>query len=415
MPDRTAAAIAHAYRREWASVLAATARFTRDLDLAEDATADAFAAAVKTWPRDGVPRSPGGWLTTTARRRAVDVMRRRQALRSKLPLLVEPVGADSVEDAVVEDEPAVTDDLLRLLFTCCHPALAREAQVALTLRLLCGLSTAEVADAFLVSESTMAARVTRAKKKIAGARIPYRVPLAAELPERLDAVLTAVHLVFTAGHTAGSDQLVRPELVARAIALARTLVEVMPDEREARGLLALTLLTDARRQTRIDAAGNLVLLADQDRTAWDRAAIDEGRRLVSESLRGGRPGRFVLRAAIAALHAEAPRWAVTDWRQIVGVYDVLLAAWPSPVVALNRAVAVSMVDGPQAGLDEIALLEQDPTLDGYRYLPAARADLLRQLGRHSEAAAAYRLALDHTPAGPEREFLRVRLAEVDAG
>ncbi|CAN5891521.1 sigma-70 family RNA polymerase sigma factor [soil metagenome] len=413
MPDRTAAAVADAYRREWAYVLAATARFTHDLDLAEDATADAFATAVETWPRDGVPRSPGGWLTTTARRRALDALRRRQTLRSKLPLLVEPAGADSVEDAVLEDEPAVTDDLLRLVFTCCHPALAREAQVALTLRLVCGLSTAEVAASFLVSESTMAARVTRAKKKIAAARIPYRVPLAAELPERLDAVLTVVHLVFTAGHTAGSDQLVRPELVSRAIALARTLVEVMPDEREARGLLALTLLTDARRQTRIDSAGHLVLLADQDRTAWDRSAIAEGRRLVSESLRGERPGRFALQAAIAALHAEAPRWADTDWRQIVGLYDVLLGAWPSPVVALNRAVAVAMADGPRAGLDQLALIEDDPRLAGYRYLPTARADLLRRLGRRDEATAAYREALAHTDAGPEREYLLHRLAEVE--
>ncbi len=259
-------------------------RLTRDLDLAEDATADAFAAALQTWPRDGVPRSPGGWLTTTARR-ALDAMRRGQTLRNKLPLLVEPASYAAMEGAMLEDPPAVADDLLRLVVTCCHPALSREAQVALTLRLLCGLSTAEVADAFLVSESTMAARVTRAKKKIAAACIPYRVPAAAELPERLDAVLTVVHLIFTAGHPATTDQLVRPELVVRAVHLARTVVAVMPDEREARGLLGLILLTDARRATRLDAAGKLVLLADQDRTRWDHTAISEGRRLATESLR----------------------------------------------------------------------------------------------------------------------------------
>jgi len=387
-----AAAVARAYREQWASVLATTARLTRDLDLAEDATADAFAAALQTWPRDGVSRSPGGWLTTTARRRALDAMRRDQTLRNKLPLLVEPANCAAVEGAVLEDPPAVADDLLRLVFTCCHPALSREAQVALTLRLLCGLSTAEVADAFLVSESTMAARVTRAKKKIAAARIPYRVPAAAELPDRLDAVLTVVHLIFTAGHTAATDQLVRPELVTRAVHLARTVVATMPDEREARGLLGLILLTDARRPTRLDATGKLVLLADQDRPRWDHTAISEGRRLATESLRGGRPGRFA-RSSVSMM---------------------LLAAWPSPVVSLNRAVAVSMVDGPQAGLDELAQLRDDPRLAGYRYLPATRADLLRQLGRFREATAAYRAALEHSDAGPERAFLQARLAEVDA-
>ncbi|MBA2738235.1 MAG: RNA polymerase sigma factor [Nocardioidaceae bacterium] len=398
-------------------MLAATALVTRDIDVAEDATADAFAAAVETWPRDGVPRSPGAWLTTSARRRALDVMRRGQTLRTKLPPLVEPQSTEPVEDLVVETVDgvglAVPDDRLRLVFTCCHPALAREAQVALTLRLVCGLSIADIAAAFLVSQSTMAARVTRAKAKIAAARIPYRVPLAAELPERLDAVLTVVHLVCTVGHGGGGERLVRPELVARAVQLARTLLSLMPDEREVRGLLALIVLTDVRRTGRLDAAGRLVLLEDQDRTGWDRAAIAEGHRLVTASLRGGRPGRFTLQAAIAALHAEAPRWADTDWRQIVGLYDLLLEAWPSPVVALNRAVAVAMADGPQAGLDHLDLLRADPTMDGYRYLPSARADLLRRLGRDAEAAAECRLALDHTDAGPERAFLLGRLAAVD--
>ena len=283
----------------------------------------------------------------------------------------------------------IADDRLRLIFTCCHPALAREAQVALTLRLVCGLTTAEIAGAFLVSETTMAARVTRAKKKISAARIPYRVPAAPELPDRLDAVLTVIHLLYTTGHTApaGAD-LVRADLVDRAIGLARMVHELMPDEREVRGLLALLLLTDARRAARLDGAGRLVLLKDQDRSQWDQAEIAEGTALVVAALRGAlrrRPGRFALQAAIAAVHAEAPSYAATDWPELLALYDLLLRAWPSPVVALNRAVVVSMVDGPAAGLAEIARLEEqdgpDARLAGYHYLPAAKADLLRQLGR----------------------------------
>jgi RNA polymerase sigma-70 factor (ECF subfamily) len=415
-----AIAVADAHRREWAFVLAATARVAGDIDVAEECVQDAYVAALEAWTRQGVPRNPAAWLTTAARNRAIDRLRRDSTLRRKLPLLIEPDAvADAVADAAAAarpdgpDGPAIPDDRLRLVFTCCHPALAREAQVALTLRLVCGLSTAEIAQAFLVTEPTMAARVTRAKKKISGARIPYRVPGATELPERLDAVLTVVHLLYTTGHTApGGGQLVRADLVDRARLLARMLLALMPDEPEVRGLLALLLLTDARRATRCAPDGRLLLLAEQDRAQWDRPAIDEGIALVRVALCGGRPGRFALQAAIAALHAAAPSYAGTDWPQIVRLYDLLEQAWPSPVVALNRAVALAMAEGPAAGLAEISALERDGRLDGYRYLPAAKADLLRRLDRRTEAAAAYRAALDLTADGPEREFLTRRLAEV---
>jgi RNA polymerase sigma-70 factor (ECF subfamily) len=287
--------------------------------------------------------------------------------------------------------------------------------VALTLRLVCGLTTAEIAQAFLVSEPTMAARVTRAKKKISAARIAYRVPGEAELPDRLDAVLTVVHLLFTTGHTApGGPRLVRADLVDRAIGLARMLRELMPDEREVRGLLALLLLTDARRATRTDAAGRLLLLEDQDRSQWDRAAIEEGISLVPGALRGGCPGRFALQAAIAALHAEAPSYATTDWPQVLALYGELLRAWPSPVVALNRAVALAEVDGPEAALAELDELSQDGRLAGYHYLPAAQAALLRRLGRRAEAADAYRAALELASNEAERDFLGRRLAALSA-
>ena len=411
------AAIADAHRREWAFVLAATARVAGDLDLAEECVQDAYAAALAAWTRQGVPRNPAAWLTTTARRRAIDVLRRDQVLRAKLPLLIEPdppvAGSAPPASAGGDEDEVIPDDRLRLIFTCCHPALAREAQVALTLRLVCGLTTPEIAQAFLVSEPTMAARVTRAKKKISAARIPYRVPGEAELPDRLDAVLTVVHLLYTTGHTAPAGPgLVRPDLVERAIGLARMLHALMPDEREASGLLALILLTDARRATRADASGRMLLLAEQDRSRWDSAAIAEGAALVPAALRGGRPGRFVLQAAIAALHAEAPSYGETDWPQIAALYDVLLRAWSSPVVALNRAVAVAMAQGPAAGLAQIGELEADGRLAGYRYLPAVKADLLRRLGNHEEAARAYCDALALSDNDAEREFLAGRLAEV---
>jgi RNA polymerase sigma-70 factor, ECF subfamily len=423
------AAVADAHRREWAFVLAATARVARDIDVAEECVQDAYVAALDAWSRQGVPRNPGAWLTTAARRRALDVHRRDRTLRSKLPLLIEP-GSPAVTLSHPADDPAaaglaaggqdeaIPDDRLRLVFTCCHPALAREAQVALTLRLVCGLATAEIARAFLVPEPTMAARVTRAKKKISAARIPYRVPGPAELPDRLDAVLTVIHLLYTTGHTApAGPDLVRAELVERAIGLARMLCELMPDEREARGLLALLLLTDTRRATRSAADGRVALLEEQDRSRWDRAAIAEGTGLVTGGLRGrpGPPGRFLLQAAIAAVHAEAPSYADTDWPQLLRLYDELLNAWPTPVVALNRAVAHAMTDGPEAGLADIEAIERDGRLAGYRYLPAARADLLRRLGRHQDAAEAYRTALGLTENAAERAFLAGRIAEVRGG
>jgi RNA polymerase sigma-70 factor, ECF subfamily len=413
-------AVADAHRREWAFVLAATVRVARDLDLAEECVQEAYVTALDAWKRDGVPARPGAWLTTTAKRKALDALRRGQTFRSKLPLLVEPDEPDEADmnDPTVIDTiegGAVPDDRLRLIFTCCHPALSREAQVALTLRLICGVSTGDIAQAFLVSKTTLAARLTRAKKKVSAARIPYRVPQKHELPERLDAVLAVIHLLYTTGHTAPSgDRLVRADLVERALDLARMLRELMPEEREVKGLLALLLVTDARRSTRTDDQGRLLLMEEQDRSAWDRVAIEEGHKLVVDSIRGSNAGRYGLQAAIAALHAQAPSHAETDWPQVLTLYDELLKVWPSPVVALNRAVAVAMVRGPKAALNEVEVLERDGRLSGYRYLPATKADLLRRLGRHPEAAIAYRAALNLTDNEAERKFLSARLAESSA-
>ena len=405
-----ARAVADAHRREWAYVLAATVRVTRDLDTAEEAVQDAYVRALETWERDGVPAAPGAWLTTVARRLALNLVRRRRTLEAKLPLLLEP---DSGDDEQEPQDPAmetIPDDRLRLVFTCCHPALALEAQVALTLRLVCGVATADVAHAFLVPEATMAARITRAKRKIAAARIPYAVPAAAELPARVDAALTVIHLLYTTGHTArAGERLVRDELTARALDLARMLRALLPADREAAGLLALLLVHEARRSTRTDPAGRMVRLADQDRARWDRAAIAEADALVVAALRAGPPGRFLLQAAIAALHAQAPSYERTDWPQILALYDALLRVWPSAVVALNRAVALSMVDGPEAALAEVDALEAGGRLAGYRYLPATRADLLRRLGRDAEAASAYAEALALTGNAAERAFLEERL------
>ncbi|MGY1775544.1 RNA polymerase sigma factor [Geodermatophilus sp. SYSU D00804] len=407
--DAVAAAVADAHRREWAFVLAATVRVTRDLDVAEECVQDAFAAALTDWAAHGVPARPGAWLTTAARRRALNVLRHRGVERRHLPLLVE----EDVAPALVDEAHGYPDDRLRLVVTCCHPALDRPAQVALTLRLVCGLSTAEVARAFLVPTATMAARLTRAKKKIAVARIPYRVPPPAELPERVDAVLSVVHLLFTIGHTtpAGED-LVRHDLVERSVGLARMLRRLLPGDAAVAGLLALLLLTDARRETRTGTDGRLLLLEEQDRTRWDRAAIAEGVALVREALRARPPSRYALQAAIAAVHAESPSWADTDWAEIVALYGVLTAVWPSPVVALNRAVAVGFASGPAAGLAALDELAAEPQLAGYGYLPAARADLLRRLGRVAEARDAYAEALLLTENAVEREFLAGRLREL---
>jgi RNA polymerase sigma-70 factor (ECF subfamily) len=394
-------------------VLASTVRVTRDLDAAEEAVQDAYVEALRTWARDGVPRRPGAWLTTVARRRALNGLERRHTLARKLPLLVEPEEAPVPGADVPPGSGAVPDDRLRLIFTCCHPALAPEAQVALTLRLVCGVATPDIAHAFLVAEPTMAARITRAKKKITTARIPYSVPTAGALPARLDAVLTVVHLLYATGHAAPSgDDLVRDDLTGRAVALARLLVALLPGAPEAAGLLALLLVHEARRATRTDAEGRLVRLEDQDRSRWDRDLVAEADRLLVAALPAAPPGRFTLQAAIAALHAQAPTYEATDWPQIVTLYDALLAVWPSPVVALNRAVAVAMVDGPAVALAEVDALAAGGRLAAYHYLPATRADLLVRLGRHAEAADAYRAALALHPNGPERDFLEGRLADL---
>ncbi len=420
LPDAAAvaAAVADAHRREWAFVLAATVRVTRDLDAAEECAQEAFASALTDWRASGIPARPGAWLTTAARRRALNVLRSRGVERRHLPLLVEedtvPGPGDGADDGTdgAGGRP-IPDDRLRLVVTCCHPALDRSAQVALTLRLLCGLSTAEVARAFLVSEPTMAARITRAKKKIAVARIPYRVPSAAELPERVDAVLSVVHLLFTTGHAPpAGEELVRRDLVERSIQLCRMLRRLLPEDRSVAGLLALLLLTDARRETRSAADGRLLLLEEQDRTRWDGGAIAEGVALVREALRARPPSRYALQAAIAAVHAEAPSWDDTDWREIVALYGVLVDVWPSPVVALNRAVAVGFAEGADAGLAALDALGGEPQLAGYGYLPAARADFLRRLGRVEEARDAYTEALLLTANAVERRFLADRLREV---
>jgi RNA polymerase sigma factor (sigma-70 family) len=415
------AAVADAHQREWARVLAATAALARDLDLAEECVQDAYAAALRTWPTAGVPENPGAWLTTTARRRAIDAIRHDAALRARLPLLVEPEGepgepaaaeAAADEAAAASLSEALPDERLRLIFICCHPALAQEAQVALTLRLVCGMGVPDIARAFLVSEPAMAARITRAKKKISVARIPYRIPRAGELGDRLAAALAVIHLLFTAGHTAPSGaSLVRADLVDQAMRLARMLRELMPGSADARGLHALLLVTDARRATRTDAGGRLLRLREQDRSQWDSAALAEAQEEIVGCLRAGPPGRYVLQAAIAALYAEAPSYDQTDWAQIVDLYDRLLDVWPSPVVALNRAVPVAMVDGPQVALAEVERLNADGRLSGYQYLHAIRADLLGRLGRADEAADAYRQALALTTNEAERDFLAKQIKD----
>ena len=388
-------------------MLAATVRSIRDLDIAEEAVQDAYVQALRTWERDGVPERPAAWLTTVARRLALNALRRRRTLETKLPLLLEPEADD---DPMPEAEDAIPDDRLRLIFICCHPALVQEAQIALTLRLVCGVATPDIAQTFLVQEATMAARLTRAKKKISSARIPYTVPSADEVPARVDTVLTVVHLLYATGHTAPSGaDLVRDELTGRALDLARTLRLLLPADREVAGLLALLLVHHARRATRTDAGGRLVRLEHQDRSAWDRALIAEADALIVAALSAGPPGRFTLQAAIAALHAQAPSYEATDWPQIVTLYDELMRVWPSPVVALNRAVARSFADTPEAALAEVQALERDGRLAGYRYLPATKADLLRRLGRDAEAADAYRAALDLTDNAAEQDFLTARL------
>ena len=405
------AAVADAHRREWAYVLAATVRVTGDIDFAEECVLEAYARALTSWPVQGIPSKPGAWLTTVARRRAVDLLRRNATYERALPKLVGSELSDPFDPDPLEP---IADDRLRLIFTCCHPALAPESQVALTLRLVCGLTTSEVARMFLVQEATMAARITRAKKKIASARIPYRVPAPAELSERIDVVLTVVHLLFTTGHTApaGSD-LMRTDLVERALHLARMLRALLPSDPDVAGLLGLFLLTDARRSSRLAGDGSLTLLSEQDRSRWDADEIAEGIALVREALRRRPPGRFALMAAIAAVHAEAPTWSATDWAELVGLYEVLTIIWPSPVVSLNHAVAVGFAAGPAAGLFALDALADEPQLANYAYLASSRADFLRQLGKSDEASAAYRTALSLTDNEVEADFLTARLAEME--
>ena len=412
MPD-VEEAVAAAFREEWGQVVATLIRMTGDWDLAEECAQDAFAQALDRWRRDGIPRRPGAWLTTTARNRALDVLRREAVGAAKLRE-VAVLGRDEgpYDPEYDGEDSGVEDDRLRLVFTCCHPALPIEARVALTLRTLAGLTTPEIARAFLVPEATMAQRLVRAKKKIRNAGIPYRVPPAHLLPERTTGVLGVVYLLFNEGYAASSGaELVRTNLCAEAIRLARVLARLMPDEPEVLGLLALLLLHDARRGTRVDAAGELVTLEDQDRTAWDRAEADEGAALLETALRRGRPGPYQIQAAIAACHTTATTAEETDWADIAGLYGELERFVPSAVVRLNRAVAVGMAQHPDAGLELVAELERSGELADYHLLPATRADLLRRSGRTAEAAVAYERALELVENAAERRFLERRLAE----
>ena len=410
-PDAQAA-VAEAFREEWGRVVATLIRTTGDWDLAEECAQQAFERALETWPRDGIPRRPGAWLTTTARNLARDRLRRTAVGASKMrEVAMLHCNEEAGHDA--NDESGVQDDRLRLIFTCCHPALRLEARVALTLRTLAGLTTAEIARAFLVSEATMAQRLVRAKRKILNAGIPYRVPPAHLLPERTGGVLAVLYLLFNEGYSAsvGTD-LVREGLSSEAIRLARTLARLMPDEPEALGLLALMLLHDARRDSRVNEAGELVPLEEQDRALWDREAVAEGVGLLRAAMRLSSPGPYQLQGAIAACHATAPEAADTDWAEIFRLYGELARLVPSPVVELNRAVAVAMAEGPTAGLSLIEELEASGKLKGYHLLPATRADLLRRLGRRIDAVSAYEEALELAATDAERRYIARRLAEV---
>jgi len=396
------------FRREYGRCVATLIRFLGDIDVAEEAVQDAFTVAVARWPSHGLPPNPGAWIVTTARNRAIDRLRRESVRDERHAQAHHLYGADAADD-IPRQEETVPDDRLRLIFTCCHPALNRAAQVALTLRLLGGLETPEIARAFLVPEATMAQRIVRAKRKIRNARIPYRVPAEAELPGRLTPVLAVVYLIFNEGYAATVGSLLRLDLCGEAIRLARLLAELMPGEPEARGLLALFLLLHSRSAARVRADGSLIRLADQDRRLWDRDLIAEGQAIVRESVRRGRPGPYQIQAAINAVHSVAPSFDSTDWQAILTLYDQLYALTPTPVIALNRAVALAEVRGPAAGLAAVDDLRR-AELDTYYLFHAARADLLRRLGRDAEAAAAYDTARSLTANAVEQAFLDTQRA-----
>jgi RNA polymerase sigma-70 factor (ECF subfamily) len=404
-------AVERVFREERSSVLATLIRHVGDFQLAEDAVQDAFAAAVAPWPRDGVPANPGAWITVAARRKAIDRLRRNRSIADRTERLAELARQPPQEGSATPEESAIGDDRLRLIFTCCHPALALPARVALTLRMLGGLTTGEIARAFLVSESTMGQRISRAKRKIADAHIAYRIPPDDELPDRLRGVLAVVYLIFNEGYGAAEgDRLVRGELCGEAIRLGRLLARLMPDDAEAIGLLALMLVHDARRGARVDADGRYVALDEQDRSRWDEGRIREGLTALDDALRRRRPGPYQVQAAIAALHAAAPTAEETDWAQIAALYETLGRLAPSPVVEVNRAVAVAFASGPRAGLELLGPLLADPALERYQPLYAAHAELLRQAGDAAEAAAAYERAIALSANAVERADLERRLA-----